>query len=224
MSRQHVPITNVLLVSNVRSKYTIIWVAYWKINPSTELLWQWPWKPLPLLKRGGGLPLPLPLETPFPIVELAGGSMQSGAISEVVSNSSPAFHPVCLGQPYLDCSISLWKVGQTSPALLGGAKCPEHRRSSVWASPLPGCTMTTGSVCQADSKDKADPGHFTQSTGPGLVDQRATGLCRGSISVQYQPWSLVSQVADESKGEGHRFRRMELGVLGEVLGRAAGCW
>ena len=113
MFRQRVPITHVLLVSNISSKCTIIWVAYWKINPSTELLWRWPWKqPLPLLKGGGGLPLPLPLETPVPTVEPAGGSVQSGEISEVVSNSSPAFHPVCLGQLYLDCSISLWKVGQ----------------------------------------------------------------------------------------------------------------
>lgn len=79
--------------------------------------------------------------------------------------------------------------------------------------------MTTGSVCQADSKDKADPGHFTQSTGPGLVSQRATGWCRGSISVQYHPWSLASQVADESKVRAGILKD-GLGVLGEVLGES----
>ena len=142
--------------------------------------------PLPLLRGGGSLPLPLPLDTPVLIVEPAGGSMESGEISEVVSTSSPAFHPVCLGQLCLDCSVSLWKVGQIIPALLGGAKCPEHWSSSVWVSLLPGCMMATGSVFQVDSKDKADPGHFTQSWALAWSTRRPHPCARDPS--QYNTW------------------------------------
>lgn len=139
----------------------------------------------------------------------------------VVSNSSPAFHPVRLGQLYLDCSISLWKVGQITPALLGGAKCPEHRRSSVWASPLPGCRDDHWFCVPSWFQGQGRPRTFhSRAQALACVNPEGHRLVRGSISVQYHPWSLASQVADESKVRGTDFLKDGVGGVGGGAGES----